>query len=317
MQAIKKDLPGNVEIRPMTEADLSVADRVMRVAFGTFLGVPEPASFMGDASYVSNRFRADPTAAFTAVLGGKVVGSAFATRWGSVGSFGPLTVSADVWDTGIGRRLMEPIMARFDAWAVTHAGLFTFAQSPKHVGFYQTLGFWPGHLTAVMGREPWTAAGSVPSLLGEGHAARADACRRVTDAQYPGLDLTSEIAATAKLGLGDTVVIEDNNELTGLAVCHVGPHTEAGSGTCYVKFGAVLPGQGAAQRFERLLDACAAFATSRDVRMLLVGTSTAQHDAYRILLGRRFRTVLQGIRMHRPNEPGYCRADRFIIDDWR
>ena len=31
-----------VVIRPLTEADLADADRVLRVAFGTFVGVPEP-----------------------------------------------------------------------------------------------------------------------------------------------------------------------------------------------------------------------------------------------------------------------------------
>jgi hypothetical protein len=73
MQAVtKKPLSGTVEVRAMSEADLRDADHVMRVAFGTFLGLPEPASFMGDASYVANRFRSDPKSAFTAVLGGKV-----------------------------------------------------------------------------------------------------------------------------------------------------------------------------------------------------------------------------------------------------
>ena len=29
---------------------------------------------------------------------------------------------------------MDPIIERFDTWGITHAGLFTFAQSPKHLG---------------------------------------------------------------------------------------------------------------------------------------------------------------------------------------
>ena len=310
----KEKLSRAVEIRPMNEADIASADEVMRVAFGTFLGLPEPATFMGDASYVSNRFRSDPASAFTAVLDGRVVGSSFVARWGSLGFFGPLTVAPEVWDSGIGRRLMEPIMARFETWGVTHAGLFTFAHSAKHVGFYQTLGFWPGHLTAVMARELGPAA-STPYAV----AAPTDvtACRRIADAQYTGLDLTTEIEATKRLGLGETVVIEEDGGAAGFAVCHVGPGTEAGSGACYVKFGAVNPGAGAARRFERLLDACAAFGASRDAKVLLAGTNTARHDAYRILLARGFRTVLQGVAMHRPNAPAYSRPELFVIDDWR
>lgn len=310
----KERLARAVEIRPMNETDIATADTVMRVAFGTFLGLPEPATFMGDASYVANRFHADPASAFAAVLDGRVVGSSFVTRWGSVGFFGPLTVATDVWDLGIGRRLMEPIMARFESWGVTHAGLFTFAESPKHVGFYQTLGFWPGHLTAVMAREVGPI-GAVPYAV----AVSADeaACRRIADAQYTGLDLTFEIEAARRLGLGETVVIEEGGDAVGFAVCHVGPGSEAGSGACYVKFGAVNPGAGASRRFEKLLDACTSFAAARGAKTLLAGMNTARHEAYRILLARGFRTVLQGVTMHRPNTVAYDRPEFFVIDDWR
>ena len=42
----------DVSVRPLREGDLSEADRIMRLAFGTFLGLPEPMTFMGDAGYV-------------------------------------------------------------------------------------------------------------------------------------------------------------------------------------------------------------------------------------------------------------------------
>ena len=58
-----------------------------------------------------------------------LVGSNFATRWGSVGFFGPLTVRPDLWARGVGKQLMEPVMGCFDTWKVEHAGLFTFAHS--------------------------------------------------------------------------------------------------------------------------------------------------------------------------------------------
>lgn len=34
-------------VRPLLESDLPVADHVMRLAFGTFVGLPEPTSFHG------------------------------------------------------------------------------------------------------------------------------------------------------------------------------------------------------------------------------------------------------------------------------
>ena len=36
-------------IRLLQEKDMEVADRIVRLAFGSFLGLPEPEKFMGDA----------------------------------------------------------------------------------------------------------------------------------------------------------------------------------------------------------------------------------------------------------------------------
>src|SRR5215813_10275259 len=102
-----------ISIRPLQEKDLTTADHIMRLAFGTFLGLPEPATFMGDAAMVRTRWLADPTAAYGAEVGGELIGSNFAAHWGSVGFFGPLTVRPDLWDRGVGKRLLEPIMDLF------------------------------------------------------------------------------------------------------------------------------------------------------------------------------------------------------------
>ena len=43
-------------VRPwQAESELEDADRIMRIAFGTFRGLPDPAEFMGDAGYVRSR----------------------------------------------------------------------------------------------------------------------------------------------------------------------------------------------------------------------------------------------------------------------
>ena len=59
----------DISVRPLQESDLPAADHIMRLAFGTFLGFPEPAAFMGDASYVRTRWLAGPTSAFGAEVG--------------------------------------------------------------------------------------------------------------------------------------------------------------------------------------------------------------------------------------------------------
>ena len=98
-----------LKIRPLTQQDLSPADRIISAAFGTFLGAPEPQNFWADLAYARTRWPADQTAAFGAEWDGEIVGSNFATRWGSVGFFGPLTVRPDLWDRKIAQRLMVSV----------------------------------------------------------------------------------------------------------------------------------------------------------------------------------------------------------------
>lgn len=308
----------DVTVGPLPERALPEADRIFRLAFGTFLGLPDPSTFAGDSDWVRTRWRADPEAAFGAEIDGELVGSNFVVRWGSVGFFGPLTVRPDLWDRGVAKRLLEPTMDLFAQSGTPLTGLFTFAQSTKHVGLYQRFGYWPRFLTAVMERPvAAAAAGAPPATLGAAPEAGLCACRELTDAVHPGLDLALEIRAVAAQRLGDTVLVADGSRVDALAVCHVGPGSEAGSGTCYVKFGAARPGPGAAGRFARLLDACTAFAASCGATSLVAGVNTARHEAYRQMLAGGFRTTLQGVCMHRPNEPGYDRRDTFVLDDWR
>jgi GNAT superfamily N-acetyltransferase len=312
---------GDISIRPLQEGDLDTADRVMRMAFGTFLGVPDPMMVFGDADYARSRFAAEPSWAFAAELDGEVVGSNFAARWGSFGFFGPVTVRVDLWDRGIAGRLMEPIMDLFDQWQVRQAGLFTFPHSPKHIGLYQRFGFWPQHLTPLLEKQV------APTTSGREHSTYSEVsdderstilsdCHDLTNAIFEGLDVGHEVRATAAQALGDTLLLHDDSELVGFAVCHCGAG-EAGSGTCFVKFAAVRPGPKAGDLFERLLDACEALAGERGLQRMVAGVNVARHDAYRRLLARRYRVFTEGVIMQRPNEPGYCRPDVYVIDDLR
>jgi predicted N-acetyltransferase YhbS len=316
--------PGEVTIRLLRETDLPAADRIMRLAFGTFLGMPEPLKFMGDADYVRTRWRADPTAAIAAELGGELVGTNFATRWGSVGFFGPLTIRPDLWDRGIAQQLLRPTMELFGKWKVRHAGLFTFANSAKHVALYQKFGFWPRFLTSLLDLpiEPGPASGSPRwarfSDLSPGDKQLCvQACRKLTHSIYEGLDLEREIRAVDAQRLGDTVLTWGGGELRGFAVCHAGAGTEAGSEKCYIKFGAVRSGPNAAQEFHRLLDASREFARSREAKVLSAGVNLARLDAYREMLGAGFRIGRQGVVMERNGAAGYNRSEVFLIDDWR
>ena len=144
------------------------------------------------------------------------------------------------------------------------------------------------------------------------------ATRELTEALYDGLDLRGEIRTVLARGLGDTALLWDgDSRLAGFAICHCGNASEAGDDCCFVKFGAVRPGPGAEGRFAGLLDACAALAVAAGMTTVVAGVNLAREEAYRHLLARGFRTQIQGVTMHRPNEPGYSRPGLFVLDDWR
>jgi GNAT superfamily N-acetyltransferase len=309
-------------VRRLQESDVQEAERIFHLAFGTFLGLPDPAQFFASGEFVRGRLQANPEGSFAVELNGELVGSNFATNWGSVGFFGPLTIRPDLWDRGLAQRLLTPVMEVFQKWKIRHAGLFTFAHSAKHAHLYQKFGFWPRFLTVAMAK-PVQSKERIPgwnkfsdiSLEERENTLRRS--RELTGSLYGGLDVTREILAVNALNLGDTVLISDQDNLVGMAVCHCGPGTEAGQETCYVKFAAVRPGPKAAKHFEHLLDACEELARSCSLSKITAGVNLARHKAYRKMLARGFRAEIQGVSMHRPNEPGYSRPGVYVLDDWR
>lgn len=341
---------GNVHIRPLQQSDLPTADRILRLAFGTFMGLPDPMTFFGDADIVRTRFLANPSAALAAEINGELVGSNFVTDWGSVGFFGPLSVRPDLWDRGVAKRLMESTNDLFDRWGTKYAGLFTFSHSPKHIGLYQKFGFWPSFLTAIMSKPVvsaaivdkmttaapenalhWSMYSELSKENQETEEECLNACRTLTDSIYEGLDLKLEITAVKTQRLGDTVLLWDKNNdddnverlsirqrrLLGLAVCHCGAGSEAGSNTCYVKVGAVQPGPNADLFFGQLLNVCEELAREQGMSRLTAGVNTGRHEAYRKMMAHGFHTDIQGVAMQRDNESGYNRPGVYLIDDWR
>ena len=310
--------------RPLTQRDLPEAQRIVRRAFGTFLGAPDLDTFWTDFDYVYGRFGAEHTVAFASDVDGELAGVNFATRWGSVGFFGPISVRPDLWNRGIAHPLVQAVSEAFDTWGVSHAGLCTFPHSTKHVWLYQKFGFYPRFLTPVMARSamldvtPRPPFARYSELSADERVAAEQACRELTDGIYEGLDLSAEIRTVAARDLGDTLLLRDGTSgLAGFAVCHWGPNSEAGVYCLFVKFGAARAGSGSEQRFESLLDGCAALA--RDVGMpnVLAGVSTGREEAYRLMLSRSFHARMHVVTMHRPNEPGYNRPGCFVLDDWR
>src|ERR1700761_26866 len=299
-----------IKVGLLKESELGEADRIVRVAFGTFYGLANPLEFMGDRHYMTPRWRSTNVKVVAAREGDRLVGSNVVTRWGSFGFFGPLTVLPEYWNRGVAQRLMESTMATFDRWGVRHTGLYTFAQSAKHVGLYQKFGYWPRYLTAIM---TFAAEGArsehikAPMLLSalkkNQREAAIEACGRLTHRIDMGLDLGGEIRSVLARRTGDVVLTYTRNALDGFAVCLNGAGSEGGEKTCYVKFGAARGGAGAAERFDRLLEACEAFASLRGA-VVEAGVNMAREDAYRCLRSRGYRGLMQGVAVQRPHLEG-------------
>ncbi len=316
----------SIKIGLLKQSELEEADRIVRLAFGTFLGLPDPLSFMGDRNLIAPRWRSSHVKVIAAREGGRLIGSNVATRWGSFGFFGPLTVLPEYWDRGVAKRLLEATMAIFDRWGVRHTGLFTFPQSAKHVGLYQTFGYWPRYLTAIMTRTPEASPArqanpaNAPVLLSAFTKSQREpaiqACGKLTHKIDKGLDLAGEIRAVLAQRTGDVVLTYTRGVLDAFAVCLNGPGSEGGEKTCYIKFGAARVGAGAGERFDKLLDACEAFASSRGATVE-AGVNLAREDAYRRLRAHGYRVTMQGVAMQSPHADGFNRADVYVIDDWR
>ena len=119
-----------IEVRPLGERDLPEADRIFRLAFGTFIGLPDPMSFIGDAELVGPRWRAAPEAALGAYVDGALVGSNFAANWGSFGFFGPLTVRPDFWGQGVAPKLLAATMRPLRELGYAPRGAVHLRQQP-------------------------------------------------------------------------------------------------------------------------------------------------------------------------------------------
>jgi len=315
-----------IKVGLLKQGELEEAGRIVRLGLGTFLGLPNPLDFMGDRNLMAPRWRSTHVKVIAAREGGRLIGSNVATRWGSFGFFGPLTVLPEYWDRGVAQRLLEATMTIFDRWGVRHTGLFTFPQSAKHVGLYQKFGYWPRYLTAIMTRTPEANPASqakpahAPALLSTFTKSQREqaiqACGKLTHKIDKGLDLAGEIRAVLAQRTGDVVLTYTRGVLDAFAVCLNGPGSEGGETTCYVKFGAARGGAGAGERFDKLLDACEAFASSRGATVE-AGVNLAREDAYRRLRSHGYLVTMQGVAMQRPHADGFNRADAYVIDDWR
>jgi GNAT superfamily N-acetyltransferase len=160
---------------------------------------------------------------------GDVIAFNIAHASGSEGWMGPLAVRTDLQGSGIGKEIVRAGLEWLDARAVRVVGLETMPRTMDNIGFYAGLGFVPRALTITLTMEAAVAERGTVMLSrlpsGERDAALA-ACGALVAAKVPGLDFTREIELTARLDLGDTVLLTEGDRVRGFALCHTAPLVE-------------------------------------------------------------------------------------------
>jgi GNAT superfamily N-acetyltransferase len=318
-------LSDRVKIRELKREELDEAELIVRLAFGTFFHVPNPQENPGQNQNITHRWNRNPQDVLAAELDGKLAGTNVLIRWGSFAYFGPLTIRPELWDSGIASKLMEATERIFKNWGVTRSGLFTFAESPKHLGLYHKFGYYPRFLSILMSWEAAEIEGGLKNFSyikfsSEGTAEKRkylDECHDLTKGLYSGLDLSSEIKMVDDQKLGETLILLDGSSVSAFAILQSGQHTEAGKDKSSVKFAAARRDADSRKRLERLLSACQAFTQKLGIKKLETGVNLAHPDSFDLLLKNGFRISFQGIKMLKPNAPAYDRGDAYVLDDLR
>src|SRR5579864_9404085 len=74
----------SIKVGLLKQSELEEAGRIVRLAFGTFRGLPDPLDFMGDRNLIAPRWHPTHVKVIAAREGGRLIGSNVATRLGIV-----------------------------------------------------------------------------------------------------------------------------------------------------------------------------------------------------------------------------------------
>jgi predicted N-acetyltransferase YhbS len=131
----------NITIRELTEADDEQANDLLNLAFQS------STNRLNDLRLYR---RLQPDGWFAACLDGRLIGTVGAVSYGMVAHVGFMTVHPDLQGQGLGRRLMEHILAWLESQNVP---LVTLDASKKGFPLYQKLGFLEIDETATFERQ--------------------------------------------------------------------------------------------------------------------------------------------------------------------
>jgi predicted N-acetyltransferase YhbS len=308
-------------VREMDITEVMAAQEVLQRAFAEAQRqrtgrVPGPPF---GSRLAQSRFQKDPQLAFVALRGGRVVGCAFAVRWGRLAWLGPLAVAPEAQGIGIGRRLVDAVHARFRRGRIRLSGLETYADSAQHMHLYTELGYQP--VSVGVGFLADAAALPLPRGYGVSRfrqltvAERDAALRRIraiADEVVPGVDPTIESSAAVESDVGDTLLVSDRRGISGFAVAHWTSLLRPGE-VLTVPVGAVARRAGV-RGLTALLRALRALAQERQLARVWVRVAGRRLRAQTVLRREGFAAEVATLRMKRgPDEE---RASQLFLDSW-
>jgi GNAT superfamily N-acetyltransferase len=332
-----------VQIRRVKKGDLSRIRDVMEQTFADFLERQlgtRPRQAFGGAQYVHHRWLMEPWGCFVAEEDGvKIVGTALAVNWGSVGLLGPIAVLTNYQNQTIGQQLIRAVEEFFDENKVVLHGAVTYPTSAKHLLLYHRFGYRPKHLTAVMTRaldraaaprppvgtavartplkQPGLAVRKYSSLEEARKKATLARLHRITSGVCKGLDLSKEIEIVDGLALGDTLLLERGKDVLGFAVYHAPGVSEAPAGALYVKYLAIDPAHKKVEYLEHFVAVVEELAQELGLARVILPVYLKYHAAYSTLVRLGYQIDFTMVRMQRGKQEDYEDPSHLVLDDWR
>jgi N-acetylglutamate synthase-like GNAT family acetyltransferase len=149
----------------------------------------------------------EPEGCFLAEADGNTIGCIFSHVWGSVGWFGPVEVTTEHQNRGVGKELITKSVQYLKSRDCRTIGLETMSSSQKNIALYEKLGFAPRHLSYVLFKR-FSEPNQVRSELRDMEVdTDLEDCKGQWDTIIQGLDYSTELQAVEIKRLGNVFVI--------------------------------------------------------------------------------------------------------------
>lgn len=204
-------------LRVVAPSDAAAAGRICFNAFKTIAerhdfvrDFPDPETAIGLMEHIAAR---TDVYGVVAEAAGRLVGSNFLWVDGEVAGVGPITIDPAVQDAGIGRKLMEAVLAHATARGLRSVRLVQAAYHNRSMSLYTKLGFDAREPLSVLQGPTLALAieGCTVRAAEVSDAAAADAlCRRIHGH-------TRTVALHRAIGQGAGRIVERDGRITGYA----------------------------------------------------------------------------------------------------